>query len=431
MIKDQNKNLRIACYGFVKKDGTSISPSNFLILEEILKRNIKIDFYGSKNFVYPYELCKYQNFNYFDVQSPLAQIIRRLKSLPNSLQEKIIPIIKIVNILLVRRSKMQLLKQTILSNHQVNKYSILLCLGYHSGFSIEHIPVISWLQGPPRSQWYFIKKLRKQIISLCGIGLYIKLKAFYALKAEQIKSELNFSDVLICGSKWSKDWLISYGIEPNNIEVLPYPVDINFFKFNGFSSNKKRSDNKVFLWLGRSEPRKRLDLLLEAYALLLKERQDVRLKIFGGFAWAKGYKKLIDRFQFPEYLEYQPFIDRSKVSELMKQCDVLIQPSEGENFGTSVAEALCSGLPVIVGPTNGTKDFISSSSFIFEDYTPESLKKTMLQAIESIERNQEKLALDAIETAEKNFSVSKIVDHLEEIFYTKASQIKYSQKLEI
>ncbi len=128
---------------------------------------------------------------------------------------------------------------------------------------------------------------------------------------------------------------------------------------NGSRPNKKQTDTKVFLWLGRSEPRKRLDLLLEAYGLLLQGRQDVRLKIIGGFVWASGYKQLIDRFEYPEYLKYQPSIDRAKVPELMAQCDMLIQPSEGENFGFSVAEALCCGLPVIVGPTNGTKDFIS------------------------------------------------------------------------
>jgi glycosyltransferase involved in cell wall biosynthesis len=100
----------------------------------------------------------------------------------------------------------------------------------------------------------------------------------------------------------------------------------------------------------------------------------------------------------------------------MAQCDILIQPSEGENFGSSVAEALCCGLPVIVGSTNGTKDYISPSSFVFEEYNSESLAKIMLEAIEAVEQNKEKLALEARQTAEKNFSVSRVVDCLEKIF---------------
>ncbi|NJO95302.1 MAG: glycosyltransferase [Pleurocapsa sp. CRU_1_2] len=148
-----------------------------------------------------------------------------------------------------------------------------------------------------------------------------------------------------------------------------------------------------------------------------EKRQDVRLKIFGGFRYAPGYKKLLDNFEFPDRLEYNPYIDRLKVPELMSSCDVLIQPSEGENFGSSVAEALSCGLPVIVGPTNGTKDYISSSSFVFDEYTPESLKETMLKAIETVEHRRKELALDARQTAEQNFDVSKIVDRLETIFH--------------
>ena len=400
-----NKEIKIACYGYVRKNGGSGSGAQFNILEELLKRGIKIDFYGRKDDIYPQELLEYDNFNLFHVKMTLLTYLANL-----------IPKANYLLFVYAGFSQAQLLKQEVLENHQNKNYHLLLSLEKLSQFQIEDIPTISWVQGSPQSSWYFIQKLRKKIVSLCGIGLYLKLKVFYTLKAIQAKSEISFSDLIICTSQWTKEQLIEYGVQPKAVKVLPLPIDLNFFKLNGSRPNKNRSDSKVFLWLGRSEPRKRLDLLLEAYALILQERQDVQLKIIGGFAWAPGYKKLIDRFEFPEYLEYQPSIDRAKVPELMSQCDVLIQPSEGENFGSSVAEALCCGLPVIVGPTNGTKDFISSSSFVFEEYTPESLKKTMLEAVEAIEQKREKLALDARETAEKNFNVSQVVDNLENIF---------------
>lgn len=409
-----NKNLRIACYGFVEEGGGSITGAHFLILEELLKRGVQIDFYGKKNFSYPEKLCKYQNFRLFDIKKPSINVL--LKPIPNGLFKKMIMLI-IQNVFLIRQSNFQLMRQTILANHQQHKYDLWFFLGYYSPFNFEDIPTVSWVQGPPQQiQWSLIQNLRKQIISLCGYWFYLKAKVAYAIKIRAAKSGINNSDVLICGSQWSKEKIIEYGVKAKAIEILPYPVDINLFKLNSSSAEKKPTDSKVFLWLGRSEPRKRLDLLLDAYALVLKERQDVKLKIFAGFSWAPDYKKLIDRFEEPEYLEYQPYIDRAKVPELMNQCDVLIQPSEGENFGTSVAEALGCGLPVIVGQTNGTKDFINSSSFVFEDYTPESLKETMLQAIEAVEQKRESLALDARKTAEQNFEVSQVIDNLLKIF---------------
>ena len=411
-----NKNLRIACYGLVKKNGGSGSGGQFFILEELLKRGVEIDFYGRKDYIYPQELLEYNNFKLFHVRRTLLSYLADLIPGAN-------------NLVLVRSLQAQWLKQKVFYNHQYENYNLLFILEQPSQFKIDSIPSISWIQGSPQSSWYFILKLRKQIISLCGLDLYLKLKFFYALKARLAKYEIPFSDFIICASQWTKEQLIEYGLKPKSIKVLPYPIDVNFFKLNSARPNKTRSDSKVFLWLGRSEPRKRLDLLLEAYGQLLQERQDVQLKIIGGFAWAPGYKKLIDRFELPEYLEYQPSIDKAKVPELMAQCDLLIQPSEGENFGSSVAEALCCGLPVIVGPTNGTKDFISSSSFVFEEYTPESLKKTMFEAIEAIEQKREKLALDARANAEKNFNISNIVDSLESIFQ-ESIELKRQKTLE-
>lgn len=405
-----NQMLRIACYGYAERHGGSSASANFLILEELLKRGFQIDFYGLRDLVYTQELFEYKNFHYVAFSS-LMETFRKV--LPSRLNESIMPI---AFPLFFYRSYYQALQREILAKHQVKQYDLLLFLGLYSPFKIADIPAISWPQGPPQTEWFFIQKHRNTLIALCGIAPYIQLMVFYALKAIRARSEVKISDILICNSQWTKDQLVLYKVKPEIVKVLPYAIGTDFFRVNNSGTAQNRGDTKVFLWLGRIDPRKRLDLLLKAYALVLQERQDVKLKIVGRIGYAKGYKKLIDNFEFPNHIEYQPHIDRLKVPELMAQCDILVQPSEGENFGLSVAEALCYGLPVIVGPTNGTKDYINPSSFIFEAYNPESLKETMLQAIQAVEQDRDKLTLEARQTAEKNFSVYSIVDRLQGIF---------------
>jgi glycosyltransferase involved in cell wall biosynthesis len=395
--------LKIACYGFVDRDAGSAVGANYLLLEELVKRGFQIDFFGYKDYIYPYQLCEHDNFKLIEVKQSILG--RCSNFIPGS------------GILFtVRRAEMRLLRQEILANHKESKYDLLFCLGIHSGIKIENIPTISWLQGIPQMQWSMIQKLKKEIIHYDNYLLFLKLKIFYKFRIRLANSEIKNSDILICSSQWTKKQMMLNGIQPNSIVVLPLAINNDLFKFCKNFSNNNTRNKKVFLWLGRSEPRKRLDLLLKAYSLVLKERQDVYLKVICGFSYAKGYKKLIDCFDFPEYLEYKPFVEQYHVPTLMSQCDFLIQPSEGEDFGSSVAEALCCGLPVIVGPTNGTKDYISSSSFVFEKYEPDSLKKTMLEAIEAVEERQQELVLDARKTAENNFSVHKIVDSLEDVF---------------
>ena len=59
-----------------------------------------------------------------------------------------------------------------------------------------------------------------------------------------------------------------------------------------------------------------------------------------------------------------------EVPALLREATVLVQTSENENFGSSVAEALACGTPVVVGPSNGTADYIDEHSMIFGDYEP-------------------------------------------------------------
>jgi glycosyltransferase involved in cell wall biosynthesis len=411
-----NQRLRIACYGFVEKNSGSVASANFLILEELLKRGWQIDFYSWRVFPKPQDLFQYHNFRYFEIpdKSWLRAFLTRLpRPLSQFLEKTLYPL---AHLLFVYDSDNKVMRQEILSNHHSDKYDLLLFLGLYAPFRIEDIPVIAWAQAPPQTEWFFIRKLRNQIMELCGLVLYLKLTIFYFGRSFRARKEVKNSDVLIVGSQWSKEQLVLYGVPGDSIWSLPFPIDIDAFRGDCAISEPKRRDTKVFLWLGRCDPRKKLDLMLQAYRLLLKERQDVRLRIIGKMGYAEGYKKLIEQFEFPDYLDYQPFIERVKVKELMAQCDILIQPSEGENFGSSVAEAMCCGLPVIVGPTNGTKDYISSSSFVFSAYEPESLKKTMVQAIQAVEQDRDGLAIDARKTAEKNFNISRVVNCLEEIF---------------
>jgi len=402
---------RIACYTLISKNAGSLASANFLIVEELLKRGYEIDLYSMGNFNNPEELSDYQNLHYIPLSIPVVQYIWKfLEQLPKNGG--------ILYAIWARISSViyfQSIAKKANENHNNIRYTLTLFLGLPSYFRIKNIPSISWLQGTFHTEWESIKKLKKSIISLSGIKEYLILKAFYTYSALVSRRIYKFTDIFICGSQWSQENLYLWGLDHKNIKILPYPIDINFFQHQHLS--KKNEDNKkIFLWLGRIVPRKRLDLLLAAFQELLNENYDIDLIIIGQFSYAKGHKKLIEEFPFPKHLQYRENISRLDVPQLMNSVDILIQPSESENFGSSVAEALCCGVPVIVGTTNGTKDFISDYSWVFKEYSVESLKETMKIAIEDIDKNREKITSEARITAEREFSIVKVVDKLENIF---------------
>ncbi len=406
---------KIACYGFIEKGKGSLSGAHFLVLEEMLKRGYEVDCYGWPDFNEPYDLKKYSNYRFIPLPSHSIDF-RNWKFLPSFLSNRLS---SVFNLFWVLPQNGLSLRKSVIYQHITRKYDYFIVMGLASPFKkIPNLKTISWLQGHPTTEWVYLHKLRKIISDLCGQSLYWKLKFFYLLKNTRYRREIQESDILICGSQWSKDHLIESGIPDSNVAVIPYPIDLNFF--SSLSDEVLPCQEKTtFLWLGRIDPRKRLDLLIEAYEGVVEELSfeipDLKLRVIGRIPYAQGYQSLIDNFKYPDYLEYRTNIDREDIPSLLRYTGCLVQPSEGENFGTSVSEALASGVPVILGPSNGTQEFTGSSAFKFSEYTSDALKETMVSAIREIRRNQKSIVRECIMTAEKNFDVKKVVDDIEGI----------------
>ena len=130
-------------------------------------------------------------------------------------------------------------------------------------------------------------------------------------------------------------------------------------------------------WLGRIIPRKRLDLFLTGAALAIRQGVDVRLTIIGGIGFIPGYDKLIKAFAFPGPASLGERNSQGDSACASARHDVLIQPSDEENFGSSVAEAQACGLPVIVGRTNGNADYLCSRDIHLTDDRPETLAEAL------------------------------------------------------
>lgn len=92
---------------------------------------------------------------------------------------------------------------------------------------------------------------------------------------------------------------------------------------------------------------------------------------------------------------------------------MLVQPSEEENCGSSVAEALVCGTPVVVGSTNGTCDYVDAGGATFADYRVEDVAAAIARVLDRLERSPEDVGADARLAAEAHLSVIHVVDGLE------------------
>jgi glycosyltransferase involved in cell wall biosynthesis len=113
-------------------------------------------------------------------------------------------------------------------------------------------------------------------------------------------------------------------------------------------------EGELIVFLARLNAKKGLDLLIAAMAAVLAERPRARLAIVGPPDPA-AFERRVRTWIREHGIESQvaltgPVNDEAK-REVMADADVFVLPSQAENFGFSVFEAMASGVPVVVSDT--------------------------------------------------------------------------------
>lgn len=398
--------IRVACSGLVDAEAGSVSSAGFQILRELLVRGYEIDFYSKRSYVYPEELLEKSGFRYVDCSQTL---IDRLDYLSVNVYARWLGL-RLVHATFAR----QIVRQ-MRALEQARRYDLELFLGQWAFGRIPGVPVVSWVQGPPETDSRSVIRHHQTIRSLCGWREYAQLRAYSLFRASLGRPPFQHSDVIICGSSWSKELLVRrYKVDCGTIRQLPYPIDLESFR----PAPKARVDRPLELvWLGRVVPRKRLDLFLGAGADLIAQGRDLKLTVVGGFPFAKGFQELLEVFPYPDRLTYQPHASRAEVRALLEGAAVLVQPSEEENFGSSVAEALACGTAVVVGPTNGTGDYIDKGGVRFAEYRVGAVSAAVSDVLDRLAAAPAEVRGHARAAATAHFSVSDVVDGLETVFH--------------
>jgi len=165
---------------------------------------------------------------------------------------------------------------------------------------------------------------------------------------------------------------MSMGVKEDRIRIIPNGVNTSEFEQlpeRGALRTKFGigPDWPVVLYLGRIHRIKGLDLLLTAFASLVKELKDVRLILAGPDDGFLTDLKSQARFGGIEdrVIVTGPLYNREKL-EAFVDADVYVLPSSYEMFPNTVLEAWGCGTPVIVTNRCGISDLVSRAGLVVE-----------------------------------------------------------------
>jgi glycosyltransferase involved in cell wall biosynthesis len=362
--------VHIACFGWVDETSGSGATANHILLDTLLRRGHHVTLFGEQGVVDPPLLRQHNEYEYLGLPQRYATSLHRCSSVRLSLPFGVLN--KATLPLFIRR-----LHSSLLELHGRSRFDVLLFLGLPALCTVPGIPVVEWRQGAPREEALAFRRARKSVVTVTTYLRYCLFSNYYRL--DHLWSQLltRPADLTICGSNWTRNSLISTGFDRKRTAVIPYAVDVDQFPLSEAVSDTFPR----LLHLGRCDPRKRIDLLLDAFRLVREQTPRPSLMAIGRPGRLPQITKLFFQEDLSPDVHYLPSIPQTEVPEVLSKTDLLIQTSESEDFGHSVAEALVSGVPVVVGPTNGMADYIDDRSVVFPEYTPKAVAAAVIHAL--------------------------------------------------
>lgn len=278
---------------------------------------------------------------------------------------------------------------------------------------------------------------------------------FPMLKKEKVK--------MICASEKQKNYLAHYFQSDEHLCVCPFPVDIEHFHFDDELKNKYRKkygveeSEYVYLFTGRIARQKRVTDLVTLFYKGLRTGQiqdNSQLLIVGPFDYLGSiYLDLIE--QFGEYfrdldnvIQSEPElaknvkligqVDHNELSALynLADCYVSLSTYHDEDYGMSVAEALCTGLPAVLTNWGGYSSFQTKENsdlcrlvdVKLGRMTPKINEEQVLQALSLIQKKDFKR--DELALKNQSFlSIASIEKRLNDIFQAAFTSLPESSEI--
>jgi glycosyltransferase involved in cell wall biosynthesis len=158
-----------------------------------------------------------------------------------------------------------------------------------------------------------------------------------------------------------------------------YSADLNLFHQayqNNFEQKQARYPHR-FLFVGRLESIKGLDILIESWTLLGDEKLDWELHLIGNGS-------LKTSLESTKGVMIKDFMQPDQLMEEVADAGCFILPSRGEPWGVVVHEFAAAGLPLILSEVVGSASTFlipGMNGFSFKANDPQDLARRMTKII--------------------------------------------------
>jgi glycosyltransferase involved in cell wall biosynthesis len=171
--------------------------------------------------------------------------------------------------------------------------------------------------------------------------------------------------------------------------VAPLGVDLDRFSLDATGDERVmrhyglRTDVEYFLFVGTFEPRKGIDVLLDAFSEVARENPRVELWLAGQHGWGiSDVEASLTTHAAASRIRRLGFVPDDALAPLLRGSRAAVYPSRGEGFGLPVLEALACGVPVVTTRATVMEEIAGTAATLTTAGSPTDLAAAMLALLE-------------------------------------------------
>lgn len=210
------------------------------------------------------------------------------------------------------------------------------------------------------------------------------------LRSESERELLSTADLIVATTKKEERDLVElYDASPAKIAIIPCGVDMEMFRPHPKDWARLAlglNASRIILYVGRLEPEKGLDLLLDAVALM-KDRDGLTVLILGGGDQDGEEKERLGQrcheLGISENVRLHDAVEHRQMPIYYNAADVCVLPSCYETFGLATLEAMACGIPVIACRVGVMAELAGhEGTIVLEERSPEALATILSKTLQ-------------------------------------------------
>ena len=205
---------------------------------------------------------------------------------------------------------------------------------------------------------------------------------WYTFLNMQMKVARQLRPVIVVSESTKRDVSKDFGVDPQHMRIVYH--GINHIQFRPMPEIP-RKENQLIACASADVPLKGLIYLIRAYAQLLPDYPDLKLKVIGRLREGNTSNEL-DRLGIRDRVEFISGVSDEDLTRLYAESTIAISPSVYEGFGFPAGEAMSCGIPVIATDGGSLPEVVGDAGVVVPHSNPPALAKAIADLLNDPDR---------------------------------------------